>query len=423
MSINKVYASFELADREVRLIVLEIFEGQFNVLRVERVACDGIQNQKIVDETSVVQAIRKASNNANAALGYRIERALLAIPSVNVQHVEQRVHVQVEDGTKYIRLFHIQQGLNKAVQKKISDDIELVNIGRITYEVDGQISTKMPISAPVDEFYMNVELLFADKDTIYSFARCIEQANMEILDIYLDAYAIAQESAVAVKSQDRLMIQLDLEADHCVLTLFSHGLLYSSTVLEHGYRWFIEEIKEQYGLSDAVCFRLLQNVFNTEVDPALDKIIYIEQRSEQRIEITAHQLTEVVFGRIKEWIHDVNDACEPILQQGPSEFVLTGKGANIGIFNQLTSEFRSNATIYAPQNVGARDASFTCCIGVFYAYNDINKIRHSNKICANVNELGASIDAINHKARNGEEGGFTKKLKSVILSENKVEDE
>ena len=34
MSINKVYASFELADREVRLIVLEIFEGQFNVLRV-----------------------------------------------------------------------------------------------------------------------------------------------------------------------------------------------------------------------------------------------------------------------------------------------------------------------------------------------------------------------------------------------------
>ena len=150
MSINKVYASFELADREVRLIVLEIFEGQFNVLRVERVTCDGIQNQKIVDETSVVQAIRKASNNANAALGYRIERALLAIPSVNVQHVEQRVHVQVEDGTKYIRLFHIQQGLNKAVQKKISDDVELVNIGRITYEVDGQISTKMPISAPVD---------------------------------------------------------------------------------------------------------------------------------------------------------------------------------------------------------------------------------------------------------------------------------
>lgn len=424
MSINKVYASFELADHEVRLVVLEIFEGQFNVLRTERVACSGIQNQKIVDESRVVQAIRKAASNASVALGYRIERALLAIPSVNVQHVEQRVHVQVEDGTKYIRLFHIQQGLNKAVQKKIFDDVELVNIGRITYEVEGQpVTTKMPISAPIDEFYMNVELLYADKDTIYAFARCIEQANMEILDIYLDAYAISQESAVAVKSQDRLMIQLDLEQNHCVLTLFSHGLLYSSTVLEHGYQWFIEEIQNKYGLSDETAFRLLQNVFNKEVEEAYDKIIYIEQRTEQRIEIKASELTKSVVSRIREWIDNVNAACEPILQQGPSEFVLTGKGANVGVFKQLMGAFASNATIYEPQNIGARDGSFTCCIGVFYAYNDINKIRHSNKICANVNELGASIDAINHKARNGVEGGFTKKLKSVILNEDPVENE
>ena len=62
-------------------------------------------------------------------------------------------------------------------------------------------------------------------------------------------------------------------------------------------------------------------------------------------------------------------------------------------------------------------AANVCGLGMAYAWQDINRIRHSDKISANNNELGASIDSINQQSKNGE-GGFTKKLKSVILSEN-----
>ena len=48
---KKVYATLEIADQEIRLIVLEIFEGRNNVLRVERVHCSGVQNQKIINYT------------------------------------------------------------------------------------------------------------------------------------------------------------------------------------------------------------------------------------------------------------------------------------------------------------------------------------------------------------------------------------
>lgn len=67
------------------------------------------------------------------------------------------------------------------------------------------------------------------------------------------------------------MIQLAVEADHTTMTLFRHGHVVSSTTLEHGYQWFIEDIQNEYDLSDAVSFRLLQNVFSTEVDPELIK--------------------------------------------------------------------------------------------------------------------------------------------------------
>lgn len=126
MSKKRVYASIEIADQEIRLVVLEIFESRYNVLRVESVACSGVQNQTIVNEANVVSAIRTAVTNAQAALGYRIERVLLAIPSVNVMRSNQKVHVQIEDGTKSIRLFHIQQGYNKAIQKSLGMMLNLL---------------------------------------------------------------------------------------------------------------------------------------------------------------------------------------------------------------------------------------------------------------------------------------------------------
>lgn len=416
MSRKKVYASVEIADREVRLAILEVFEGRINVLRVERVACQGGVDQKIVDEVKVVQALRDALNHAQAALGFRIERVLLAIPSVNVRRTSQRAHIQIEDGTKSIRLFHIQQGYSKVIQKKLGDDVELVNTNRISYRVNDEVFDKMPIDEECEDFYMDVDLLYADKTTIYSYVRCIEQANLEILDLCLDSYAIAQESAVQVKSEERNVVQLDLEANHCVLSLFADGKLMSCANLEKGYNSFIEELKTKYDLTDDVCFRLLQNIFTADEEDAGDVIVYIEQQEDRRVEISSKELMETCLPKIRSWIDEVNKACEPIIKQKKTLYVLTGKGADIAVMKSFMKQFNSDAEVYLPQSVGARNGAYVCCLGMIYAFDDINKIRHTEQTSPNNNELEASIDSIRQRSRSGE-GGFTKKLKSVILTE------
>ena len=417
MSKKRVYASIEIADQEIRLVVLEIFESRYNVLRVESVTCSGVQNQTIVNEANVVSAIRTAVTNAQAALGYRIERVLLAIPSVNVMRSNQKVHVQIEDGTKSIRLFHIQQGYNKAIQKKLGDEVEFVNANRISYIVNGQETKKIPLSQTCEEFTMDIDLLYANKEMIYAYARCIEQANLEILDLCLDSYAIAQETAVLVQSNDRPIIQLDLEKDHCTMGFFTNGRLISCANLENGYNSFVEDITKKYRLSDEVGYRLLQNIFSGNEDENSDVIVYIEQKEDMRVEITAKELANVCLPKIRQWIANVNEACTPIVRQGNAKYVITGKGSNISVLKDMDKAFNAEALIYEEQSIGARDGSYVCGLGMAYAWQDINRIRHSDKISANNNELEASIDSINQQSKNGE-GGFTKKLKSVILSEN-----
>lgn len=418
MSKKKVYASLEIADQEVRLVVLEVFDGRYNVLRTEKAACTGIKNQKVVDEANVVMTIREVVTNAQAALGYRIERVLLAIPSLNVQRNNQRVHIQIEDGTKTIRLFHIQQGYNKAIQRKASDDVEFVNLNRILYTVNDVETKKLPLQQSCEEFYMNVDLLYADKETIYAYAKCVEQANLEILDLCLDTYAIAQQTACLEMSYDRMMIQLDLEAQHCTLSVFSKGRLMNTASLEKGYSWFTSDLQEKYHLSDDICYRLLQNLFITDESKAKDIIIYIGQNEIDRVEITEKELVESCMPKIRQWIAQINETCAPIVKQSKSRYILTGQGSNIVVFRDLTDLFNAEAMVYQETCMGARDGSYVCGLGMAYAWQEVNKIRGIDKTSPNNNELEASIDAINQQSKKGD-GGFTRKLKNVILTERK----
>ena len=55
---------------------------------------------------------------------------------------------------------------------------------------------------------MNVDLLYADKEVVYAYARCIEKAGLEILDVCLDSYAMANEAAVFEQTVDKYVIQI-----------------------------------------------------------------------------------------------------------------------------------------------------------------------------------------------------------------------
>ena len=133
MNKKEIYASIEVADHEVRLVVGEFYETRFNILRVEKAPIQGIEKQKIMDEQNVVNGIIKAKKQAEDALGYHIERVLAAIPSVNVQRHNKKVSVVPEASSKRIRLSDIQKGLNEAVSFKPDPQLELVNIGCVKY--------------------------------------------------------------------------------------------------------------------------------------------------------------------------------------------------------------------------------------------------------------------------------------------------
>lgn len=415
MAKKSIYASVEIADREVRLVVVEIFNNRSNVLRTERAAHTGIANGKITDEKSIVEAIEQCVSLAQEALGYHIESVLLAIPARDLKTVRTDVHIEIEDGTHTVRRFHIQQGLKSAMESVRYDDLILVNADRIVYSINGEVMDTMPLGFDTTDFDMEVDLLFANRELVFSWTRAVEKAGLKVLDIAVDLYAASKETGSLLQSADVPVILIDLEADHTSLALLSDNKMAFGAILDQGFRSFTASLEQAYSLSEATAWRLLENLFSSSEDKADDSIVYIEQQEGRRVELTARQLANAVLPIIRSWIAEINGASAPILSKTRARYLITGEGSAIPALSGMTALFNAPADLYTVTSIGARNGAFATCLGLAYVYEDASAISGKDRISVNSNELEESIESISRFTKN-EEGGFTKKLKRVMLT-------
>lgn len=416
MDKKQIFATLDIADSEVRLLVGEFHETRFNVLRIERAKVEGIHNKVIVNEANVIQSIMKVVHQAKDALGFRINRVLMSLPSIDVTRFNKRVNVFTEDNARRVSLAHIQKGLNEAISYRPDPELELVNVGCMKYITNGITSRKMPIHEICDVVTMNIDLLYANKQIVYSYARCVEKAGLEIIDICLDSYAIAEEAALFEQTVDKYVVLIHLEKSTTTLSLFTHGKLVNCELLEEGYANWLKPLNELYHIPIDVAFRIVQNSCVLNEAEISDNVLYIWSENKESCQLTERNVYDCIYEPVHNWIQMVNEACQPIIDSGEVRYVLTGEGFEIQELDHVISNFNAKAQIYVPQTIGARESTFTTCLGLFYNWKSQMEIRHDKRTSCDMNDVKKVVDGAS-KASTDDEGGFTKKLKSILLNE------
>lgn len=413
MANKQIQASVEIADHEIRLVVGEFHENHLNILRVEKVRHNGIENQKIVHEGSITKALMKACENCSNALGYKIERVLLAVPSANMKKMNGKVSVSVKSGK--IQLSDIQKGINEVIMSDHDENLELVNVGGIRYNVNGISTRKLPLQEECDTFSMEIDLFYCDKETLYAYANVIEKSNLEILDICLDAYAIGEEAALFEQAVGSCIVLIHLERQTTTLSLFSHGKLLNSEVLFEGYGAWLSPLANETGLKADVCTRLLMENDILSHHEYLDDPVFLWAEGKEEKMLSLKQLHEVVIPSFERWSQIMKNACDPILESGPCQIVLCGDGCEISGMEKAVKFLSEKASVYIPQTIGARDSSLCSVLGMFYAWREINMIRNNDTIVTEQRLIDETLKG--GKTRNSDETGFTKKLRNIILNE------
>ncbi|MDD3123934.1 MAG: hypothetical protein PHC62_10595, partial [Candidatus Izemoplasmatales bacterium] len=406
---KQLYASLEISEDEIRLLVGEYYMSRFNILRSDCMKLNQAINNKKIERPQVVNAtITKLLNNAEKALSLKIKKVILCIPSADVKCVRKRVNVAVEEGSRKILMSHVRSGLEKAINY---DDIgihEFVNIGSIKYIVGGISSRTIPLDEKTDLLTMDVDMLYADKDIVYSYVMCVESCGVSVLDICLDGFAMAEETASLENSMDKYVILADLQKNDTILSLYYKGRLLECENIGKGYQSWINELHRRHRLSAVEAeAMLLENCF--EEKAIYDDIVsYIWMDRNEQKQLTKKEIYDTVSEQVESWQNAINEMCEPIKEHGNSKLIMSGKGADIVGINSVLKGLILPTQIYIPSSVGVREGKYAVCLGAMYCTKKWQEIKNIKEVSIEYNNL------IAREVKREDETGFTKKLKNIL---------
>lgn len=412
MHTKELYASLQFAEDELRIVVAEDYMSRLNILKTLRLKMDGIVSDEIADPESVSAAIVRGFDEIETSIGYKFKDVIMTIPSDHIRCVKRRINIPIKNENQRIQLSHAQMGIKKVLESFSSEDEEFINIGSVKYTNNGITSRSLPLNEHGDVLTMEVELLLAPKKIVYSYASVIEKSGLNLLDIYIDSYAIAEESAILENSMSQFIVLNNFERYSTVLTLFYKGTMIGSEKINYGYEKFVKAIKREYDLSEVEALKLCKELSIYKISDLNDSVVFMYNQHGMRQNITRKELYNCIKNDLNKWILDVNEMNKPIVESGPTKMVISGSGADIVGIEDLCDEgsFMCPSQIYLPDTIGARKGIFAVSLGAIYAHRKWMELLGTTS-CEYEGKVKVKNDDVEE-----DENAFTTKLKNILLN-------
>ena len=416
---KQIFASVEVCDHEVRMVVGEFFSPRLNILKVEMIPCSGLSYNTINNADEIISAIETACKQTEQMLGAKLEKVILSIPSYQMQRKSVRVTVPVKGYDGVVSVQDIRNAMKLAErQVSIGKELALVQTVCVKYTIDGIASRRIPIGERAKELVVDIDLLCADRQLAYSLVGCIEKAGLQVMDIYLDTYAAAKEAALFEQSVDRNVVLLKMEREATTVARLSKGKLMESTIVPLGVGSIAARVVDEYGLKREEACELVKYSARLNEKVNSTNPVYIWSVNGNAKKITEAELCKCISPLVSKWVEDMQKILSGILQAGPSTVIITGEGGEMqGLNELLQSSLNCEVRNYIPETLGARNAGMTTCLGLFYAYKDKLPITGYTD---NSLDMKAFMDSVSYRERKpNSEDTLTGKLKGMFSTSNK----
>lgn len=411
---KKIIAALELADHEVRLVVGQFFNGRLNVLKVERVAHNGISNYTIIDPYSVKKAIQKAFENASRNIGSTLSSTLVVVPGVNMTRVNSVQTASIngtitqQDLVKLYDAFYKTDGPREKV---------LVNVLMNRFHVNGLPTRKIPLNERCNELSVEADCYFCDKGVVFDYLKVVENAGIRVIDIIMSDIGVAKEASLLEQSISESIIATVFERDTITLTLYQKGQIMTNIMIDAKIESIFNKIKSTYNFDDSIAERLLYyNVDINDVSPSLNPIFAWSTKSGNHA-LNKKDLLDLVGDDLIQILDEIHDVAKPIFMMGDARYVVTGESSVImGIVEILKTISQTEVSLYRPSTFGAKDPTFTAVLGAFYFYKDTSVFK--NNIVSSLDEAEFYRNTIYQESKPNSDtstNSFTKRFKELFI--------
>ena len=388
-NIKQIYVSLQMCENEIRILVGEYFNTRFNIIRSEKYPTSSISDFKITNREELVKDIKNAVKDCSDKIGAQIEQVILVLPAYNFKRYPLQSRVIPDNGI--VKREDIARAVSNSLKASCDPGVMVVNPVIIRYNVNGITTRRLPEKEVCDELGVEIDLLCADIEMCYEYVSVLEEADLKVLDITLNNYAIAKEAALLEESLNRNIVILDVEKSCTCLTLLSKGKLASSEIIYDGLNSMINSVYRKLNMPYNDICKLVKYCVNFSSEYP-DDIVYAWSDQGTTKTITTAQLNETVKEPLNALSDKLLTMCKPIIETG-AMIVLTGEGQQMReLANTLKEGSYGQLKTYYPDTIGVRDPSFTALYGAFFVYRDKVLLNNLDVNCIDLLTYDSLID-------------------------------
>ena len=415
---KQIYAGLEVADHEVRLIVGEFYNTRLNILKVERVDCQGMAADHIADKTNVSESIKLALANVEKNMGIPVKKVILSIPGVNVSRAHIKEKVALNSVNKQATYHDIRRAMSAAMRHvNVPKNCEIVQVSCVKYYCNGISTRRCPIDETLDDLSILMDVYFADRNFMYDLVSAVENAGVSVMSIFLDGYAIGKEAALFEQSMDKYIILLDGQYHTTRMSLFYEGRLVNFMTLPLGLESMVKALDDHYHLGFKVATRLIKYNVRLNAELLSSQTCYVWADGDTTRTISEKAIYDAISPALQQWLEMIKKSIEPILTAGKAMVILSNDLAELqGIADCLSDTIGCEVKPYAPETLGIRNPGLTTAAGLFYAYKDLLEINGRNDTSIDVNTFARLVDIRSDEFK---EMTITNKLRNALLQGKK----
>ena len=368
-----IYASIDIGSDEIKIVVGKITDNSFSILASSKTRSVGIKKGIVVDSDLATKSIILALDEAEKQLGFRIDKAIINVPLVNVS-------VGIYNGCSYIDDVITGEDVITCFKSSVSTidiDKEVVTVFPIDFLIDDEKRVNDPKGEKGNKLESRMLIASVPKQDIYPILEILEKCKVEVIDLsfgVINDFYNMKDNDDYKKSFGAVV---DIGNDKIELGLFNKGLMVDGFVIPKGSKLLDHDIGYIYHLDKTTSRDLKENVaFASSQYADSEEMLEYQSIDGEKLEIRAQEVSQIVEARLEELLKNVKKVLNYLTNKEISYIIITGGVSNLPGFDYLIGDiFGEIATSINMSTIGVRDNVYSSCVGMIKYYYDKLKVR------------------------------------------------
>jgi cell division protein FtsA len=349
--------SLDIGSSKVCALIAETgSEGRVDVVGKGIATHKGTRKGAIIDVPATIEAIKRATEEAEIMAGVQIERAVVGVAGPVVRSFNSRQVVAVAARNREISRDDINRALDAARSCPIPSDYEILAVLQRQFVVDGQDGVADPLGMVGSRLEADVHVVTVPVATTQNLLKCVNGAGVAVTEMVLEPLA-ASESVLTPDEKDHGVVLADIGGGTTEIAVWRQGALAHTAVIPIGGDLFTSDLAVllKTPVPDAERLKKKYGAAVAGLTPAEETVDVPRTGGREVHPVARSYMAEILEARARElfevlWREATTDIPPQELRAG---LVLTGGGAALdGMTDEAEQVLGVPVRIGTPRGLG-----------------------------------------------------------------------